>query len=252
VDRRPLGATGMRVSPIGFGAVKIGRNQSLKYPDPFELPSDLEVGQLLNGVLDAGINLIDTAPAYGTSEERIARAIGHRRSEYLLCTKAGEAFADGCSTFDFRGTAIRRSVESSLHRLRTEAVDILLLHSDGRDLEIQPHGDAVETLLALRAAGLVRAVGLSAKTVDGARAALGWADVVMVEYHPEDRAQEPVIAEAAAAGVGVLVKKALASGRLAPDAALRFVLANPGVSSVVVGSLSLAHVLANLAVSSER
>jgi len=239
----------MLVSPIGFGAVKIGRNQAVKYSAAYDLPSDLEVGRLLNGVLDAGINLIDTAPAYGTSEERIARAVGHRRGEFLLCTKAGESFHDGHSTFDFSGAALRRSVEASLRRLRTEAVDILLLHSGGQDLEIQRQGDTVETLVALRETGLARAVGLSAKTVEGARAALAWADVLMVEYHAEDRVQEPVMAEAHAAGVGVLVKKALASGRLAPEAALRFVLANPGVSSAVVGSLNLAHVLANVAAS---
>lgn len=242
MDTRVLGREGPLVSPIGFGAVKIGRNTGVKYPARYDLPSDAEATRLLNGVLDLGINLIDTAPAYGLSEERIGAAIGHRRAEYLLSTKAGERFEDGSSTFDFRGAAIRASVAASLRRLRTDHVDILLLHSDGRDLALQTETDAVETLVALRAEGRTRRIGLSGKTAEGARAALAWADVLMVPYHLEDRSHEAVISEAAAAGVGVLVKKALASGRHDPEAALHFVLGNPGVSSVVVGSLSLAHI----------
>jgi len=226
--------------------VKIGRNTALKYPSTFVLPSDAEVTRLLNGVLDLGINLIDTAPAYGLSEERIGAAIGHRRAEYLLSTKAGERFEGGTSTFAFGGPAIRASVAASLRRLGTDHVDILLLHSDGRDVAIQAETDAVETLVALRTEGVARRIGLSGKTPEGARAALAWADVLMVPYHLEDRSHEAVIAEAAAAGLAVLVKKALGSGRLPAEAALQFVLANPGVSSTIVGSLNLEHLRENV------
>jgi len=252
VDQRPLGRGGPLACPVSYGAVKIGRNQGVKYPAPFALPSDLEVERLLNGVLDLGINLIDTAPAYGSSEGRVGRAIGHRRHEYLLSTKAGEEFEAGVSRYDFRGTALRASLHTSLQRLRTDHVDLLLLHSDGNDLVVQRDTDAVDTLIALRGEGLARRIGLSGKTVEGARAALAWADVLMVEYHLDDCRHEAVIAEAAAGGVGVLVKKALASGRHDPAAAIRFALANPGVSSVVVGSLSLEHLRANLAEAGQR
>jgi aryl-alcohol dehydrogenase-like predicted oxidoreductase len=247
MDRRSLGRYGPLVSPIGFGAVKIGRTLGLKYPAFHALPSESEATQLLNGVLDLGINLIDTAPAYGSSEERIGRAIGHRREEYVLSTKAGEAFADGQSTFDFSGVAIRRSLEASLRRLRTDRVDLLLLHSDGRAGERPDATEAVEALLALRSAGMARLVGLSAKTTDGARAALGWADVLMVEYHQGNETNAGVIAAAHAAGIGVLVKKGLGSGHLAATEALRFAMAPAGVSSVVVGSLNLEHLAENLA-----
>lgn len=248
MDRRPLGRGGPLVSPVGFGAVKIGRNTAVKYPSGYDLPSEPQVAQLLNGVLDLGINLIDTAPAYGSSEERIGRAVGHRRTEFVLCTKAGEQFDQGHSRFDFSGSAIRRSLEESLRRLRTDRADVLLLHSDGRDLEILEHTDAVETLLALRSAGLARQVGLSGKTVAGARAALAWADVLMVPYNLEDPSHAAVIEEAHRAGVGVLVKKGLGAGRLVAAEALPFALAPAGVSSVVVGSLSLAHLRENLGV----
>ena len=103
----------------------------------------------------------------------------------------------------------------------------------------------------LRAEGIVRAIGFSGKDVEGAAAALDWADAIMVEYHLENRAHEPVIAQAAAAGVGVVVKKGLASGHLSPADAIRFVLANPDVSSVLVGSLSLEHLEENVRVAEE-
>ena len=79
-------------------------------------------------------------------------------------------------------------------------------------------------------------------------AALEWADALMVEYHLNDRTHEAVIAEAAARGIGVVVKKGLASGTLAAEASIAFVLANPGVTSLVVGALSLDHFRANVAV----
>ena len=237
------------VSPLGYGAFKIGRNVGTKYPHGYELPSEEETGRLLNAVIDLGINYIDTAPAYGVSEERIGRAIAHRRGEIVLSTKVGETFHDGRSTYDFRAKAVRRSVRGSLQRLHTDVIDLVFIHSDGNDLAILEQTDAVATLLELRARGEVRAVGLSAKSIEGARAALGWADAVMVEYHLDDRSHAGVIAEAAAADVGVVVKKGLAAGHLDPAEAVRFVLATPGVGSLLVGTLSLEHLRENIRVS---
>ena len=251
MNLRPLGRTGLAVSPLGFGAFKIGRNRNVKYPTNYDLPDDRAVERLLNGVLDAGINLIDVAPAYGLAEERIGLAIGHRRDEYVLCTKVGETFAidgDGrpVSTYDFRAANIRTSVEQSLKRLRTDVLDVLLLHSDGRDLFILRETDAVATLMQLKEDGLVRHIGLSGKTAAGHSAALDWADVIMAEYHAGNRGEEVVLTEAAAAGVGVLVKKGLAAGHLEPGPAIRFVLSNPDVSSLVVGGLNLDHIRENI------
>jgi aryl-alcohol dehydrogenase-like predicted oxidoreductase len=244
---RALGRTGFSLSPIGFGAFKIGRNQKTKYAAAYELPGDDQVALLLNGLLDLGINYIDTAPAYGRSEERIGRAIAGRRSEFVLATKVGETFEGGASTYDFSAAAIHGSVERSLTRLKTPTIDVLLLHSDGRDVWIQSQTDAVPTLQQLKQKGLVRAIGLSGKTVEGAQQALDWADVVMVEYHLRDRSHEALIAAAGSRGIGVVVKKGLASGELPADQAIRFVLDDPHVTSLVVGGLSLDHFRANLA-----
>lgn len=243
---RPLGRSGLRVSPIGFGGFKIGRNEKTKYPTTYDLPNDSAVAALLNGLLDLGIKYIDTAPAYGTSEDRIGRLISNRRSEFVLGTKVGETFEGGVSTYDFSSAALRESVERSLRRLRTDVLDVLLLHSDGRDSWIQRDTEAVAVLRDFKKRGLVRAIGLSGKTVEGARLALDWADVLMIEYHLDDRSHADVIAEAARRGIGIVVKKGLASGRLPAEEAIRFVLANPDIASLVVGGLNLEHYRANL------
>jgi aryl-alcohol dehydrogenase-like predicted oxidoreductase len=248
VVHRRLGRSDHLVSPIGFGAFKIGRNEGIKYPAPYDLPDEAAVARLLNAVLDLGINYVDTAPAYGLSEQRIGRAVAHRRSEYVLSTKVGETRQAGRSTYDFSSAAVRASVERSLRHLGTDAVDLLYIHSDGNDLAILERTDAVPTLEALRSAGMVRAIGLSAKTVEGARAALTWADALMVEYHLDDPSAAAVIAEAAAADVGVVVKKGLASGHLDPAESVRFVLGTAGVASLVVGSLSIDHLKDNVRV----
>lgn len=246
MDQRRLGSHGPLVGPIGFGAFKIGRNEQTKYGTDYPLPDDEAVSHLLNELLDMGVNYIDTAPAYGLSEERIGRAVGHRRSEFTLSTKIGEVFENGVSTYDFSAAAIELSIERSLRRLRTEVLDCVFIHANADDLAILRDTPAVATLQRLRDRGVTRQIGLSAKTVAGAHESLGWADVLMVEYHLEDRSQEAVIAAAHAAGLGVVVKKALASGRLPPAEGLRFVLGNPGVTTTVIGTLNVNHMRANL------
>jgi aryl-alcohol dehydrogenase-like predicted oxidoreductase len=238
----------LSVSPIGFGAFKIGRNQGIKYPASYDLPDDAASDRLLNEIVDLGVTYIDTAPAYGLSEDRIGRALSHRRDELTISTKVGETFTDGASNYDYSAKAVRRSVERSLSRLRTDVLDVLLLHSDGHDLEILQETDAVPALLDVKQRGLARAIGLSGKTVKGARAALAWADVLMVEFHLNDRSHEAVITEAAEHGVGIVVKKGLAAGHLSAEEAIRFVLGNPAVGSLVVGGLNLDHVRANIAI----
>lgn len=245
--RRKLGNTGLSAGIIAFGAFKIGRNEQIKYPAGYDLPDEQAAGRLLNAVLDLGIDLIDTAPAYGLSEQRIGHHISHRRKEFLLSTKAGETFAGGRSIYDFSREALADSIRRSLERLRTDAVDFLFIHSDGDDLRILTTTDAVDVFHQTKKAGLARFIGMSAKTVEGARRALAWADAIMVEYHPHDTRFEPVIAEAAAAGAAVFIKKPLASGRIAPGEAIPFLLKNPGVSTIVVGALDPEHLRQNIA-----
>lgn len=242
---RPLGNTGASISALGFGAFKIGRNQQIKYSKAYELPDDATTERLLNSVLDLGINHIDTAPAYGISEERIGQFLAHRRSEFLLSTKIGETFENGASTYDYSRDSLEASLERSLKRLKTDVLDLVLIHSNGDDETIQNETDTVELLQSFQQAGKIRWIGLSGKTPAGATAALDWADVLMLEYHLEDRSHAAVIQTAAEQGIGVIVKKGLASGHLPAADAISFVLRNPGVSNLVVGGLNLDHIRTN-------
>lgn len=249
MEMRPLGSTGIMVSLLGLGTVKIGRNEGVKYPKGFDLPDDASVIGLLEQARALGITLIDTAPAYGRSEERLGQLlprIGSGRADWVIATKAGEWFEDGRSRFDFSAPAIIASVETSLRRLRTDYLDVVLLHSDGVDEAGDRFLPAAEALDGLKRRGLIRASGFSGKTPDGARRMLDCADVMMLTYNPGYTGDLPVIAEAAAAGKGVLIKKALASGHAAdPALALRMAAAIAGVSSIVVGTLSPANLRAN-------
>lgn len=254
MELRPLGATGLRVSPLGLGTVKFGRNQGVKYPRPFELPSDRDILALLETAWDLGLNLLDTAPAYGASEERLGRLLRQCRRDWVIITKVGEEFDDGVSRFDFSAAATRTSVERSLRRLGLETLDAVLIHSNGDDLGVLEREAVLPTLLDLKQTGLVRAVGMSSKTVGGGLRAVECCDVVMVTYNLSERAEWPVIRAARAAGKGVLVKKGLRSGHLdramgidPVRASMALIFAEPGVSSVVVGTLNPAHLRANAA-----
>ena len=243
---RRLGQTGMEVSPLGFGAFKIGRNQGTKYAADYELPGDEQVNTLVAGLLAMGVTLCDTAPAYGCSESRLGQGLDQYDASPVVSTKVGEEFLNGQSTYDYSEESTRRSVIRSCERLHREMLDVVLVHSHGDDLSILRETTVVRTLQALKDEGRIRAVGFSGKTVEGAKAALEWADVLMVEYHAEDRSHHDVISAASDRGVGVLVKKGLASGRLPADEAIAFVLGHPGVSSLVIGTLSLDHFAANI------
>ena len=241
---RPLGRTGLSLSVLGFGAFKIGRNQKTRYPRGYDLPDEGAVERLLRTALEAGVRYFDTAPAYGVSEERLGRLLP-REPGVVVSTKVGEEFERGESRYDFADAAVRASVDRSRRRLGVEALDLVWVHSDGQDLRVLRETGVAPTLQELRDRGVVRGVGFSGKTVEGAREALGWADAVMVEYHARDSSHDGVMREALARGVAVVVKKGLASGTLDPREAIPFVLGHSGVSSLVVGGLDEGHLRLN-------
>jgi aryl-alcohol dehydrogenase-like predicted oxidoreductase len=239
---RPLGRTGISVSPIGLGTVKLGRNTDVKYPGGFALPGDDEVDTLLMTAITSRITLIDTAPAYGESETRLGSRLRKLRGSVVICTKAGETYQDGRSTFDFSPAAIRASLESSLARLSTDHVDILLLHSDGRD--VANLRLALPALRELKTEGKTRAIGISAKTQEGILEAIATLDVVMAPFSAADPSLKMALEMAHDAGLGVLAVKGLDSGRAAdPAGAVRFVLRQTFVDCLVVGTLSVQHLL---------
>ncbi|MBY0313781.1 MAG: aldo/keto reductase [Phycisphaerales bacterium] len=276
MEQRPLGNTGLMVSPIGLGTVKLGRNRGVKYPggEGFALPSDDQATELLHIASELGVNLIDTAPAYGESERRLGELMKRSawfggRDRWVICTKVGEEFdsQSAASTYDFSAMAVKASVERSMRRLGVDVLDVVLVHSDGRDEWILESSGAMDALRELRRRGLVRAIGLSAKGVDGGLASVrkseGACDVVMLTYNARERAEGVVIDAARPRGVGVLVKKGLLSGhidevmsRMPPEikaqtddpveASMRLVLGRRGVHSMIVGTSSAAHLADNV------
>jgi aryl-alcohol dehydrogenase-like predicted oxidoreductase len=253
LPRRCLGRTGLEVGVLGLGTVKFGRNQGVKYPRGFALPGDAAVRDLLALAADLGINLIDTAPAYGSSEERLGRLLPGPRERWVLGTKVGEEFRDGASRHDFSPEAVRASVERSLRRLRTDWLDLVLVHSDGADLDIIERSGALETLAELKRAGKLRAFCMSTKTLAGGLRAAECCDVLMVTWNLDHEHEVPVIDRCLELGTGVLIKKALASGHAAAGggdpvrAAFARLLAHPGVGSLVVGTIDPDHLRANVA-----
>ncbi len=254
MQKNQLGNTGIEVSAIGLGTVKFGRNQGVKYPNSFELPDDKAIRQLLHCARDLGINLLDTAPAYGSSEERLGTLLKGCRQEWVLATKVGEEFIDGNSYFDFTPEHTAMSVKRSLQRLKTDYLDIVLVHSDGNDVYNIGHFGILECLQDLKQQGLIRAFGMSIKTIEGGLLAVAKSDVVMVTYNPLHVEEQPVIAQAYAANKGVFIKKSLESGHIEklqnadPVAfALQFILQEPGISSIIVGTLNQKHLEHNVA-----
>jgi aryl-alcohol dehydrogenase-like predicted oxidoreductase len=252
VQYRELGKTGLRVSLLGLGAVAFGRTVGLKYAATPRLPSMHDLSELLAVARDAGVNLVDTAPAYGVSEERLGESLTGRRDEWVLCTKVGEIFEAGTSRWNFSPEHTRGSVHESLRRLRTDRLDVVLIHSNGDDLEIIRSLGTLQMLAQLKQEGSIRAFGMSHKTIAGGLRAAECCDVVMATLSASATAELGVVEHARKLGCGVLVKKPLDSGKSASDdevrrCALQYVANVAGVSSIVIGTTNPAHLLANAA-----
>lgn len=249
--KRVLGQTGIDVSVLGLGTVKFGRNQEVKYPSSFSLPSDQDIIELLDQAQGLGINLLDTAPAYGSSEQRLGRLLTNR-DKWVICTKVGEEFINGKSFYDFSEKHLQYSIERSLRNLNTDYLDIVLVHSDGRDMHIIDSTDCLPTLMNLKRKGLIRAVGMSTKSVDGGLKAAELSDVVMATYNPSAVSDAEVIRYAKSLNKGVLIKKAFNSGHNCADEEnsieknLSFALSPAGVSSIIIGTISPKHLQENV------
>lgn len=275
MQKRKLGSTDIEISPLGLGTVKFGRNQGVKYPQGFELPDEAFLADFLALAKELGINTLDTAPAYGLSEERLGRLLKGQRQDWVIVGKAGEEFEDEVSSYHFSPEHFEMSLERSLKRLDTDYIDVLMLHSDGNDVDNL--SDAIlEIMQDFKTRGLVRAIGASTKTVEGGIKCLEHMDVVMAMYNPVETAEKPVLDYAAKHHKGVLLKKVLASGHInklssrrkpgpasqeAPDPvlqrddevindpvqhAMNFAFAHPGTTGVIIGTINPENLKANV------
>jgi aryl-alcohol dehydrogenase-like predicted oxidoreductase len=155
VEQRAFGDTGLTVSALGLGGGQIGEAWI----------DDATAARVLHAALDAGIRLIDTARGYGMSEERIGRHLGARRDGVVVVTKVGY---DVEGAADWTAAAVTGGIERALRTLRTDALDVALLHSCS--LETLQQGEVIDALDAARDAGKIRVPGYS-----GENAELEWA-----------------------------------------------------------------------------
>lgn len=251
MNKRELGQTGIQISPLGLGTVKFGRDQQVKYPWSFEIPGDQAVLELLSLSRELGINLLDTAPAYGNSEERLGKLLTNRQ-DWVIVSKVGEAFENGQSHFDYSAQTTRKTIQTSLKKLNTDYLDVVLVHSDGNDQQVIEQEDVLETLHKLKQEGLIRAIGLSTKTTAGGLWTVENTDVVMATRNSSDHTDDAVLDRALELNKGVVIKKGLQSGHADSKAggggiaeALSYVFSHQAVSCLIAGTINPHHLAQN-------
>ncbi|HMP89718.1 MAG TPA: aldo/keto reductase [Kiritimatiellia bacterium] len=262
MESRAYGKSGFQVSVVGLGAGHIGSEHA----------DDKAVDQLLNGALDAGVTLIDTARGYGLSEERIGRFISHRRREFILSTKVGYG-VNGIP--DWTPAVISAGITNALKLLKTDYLDIVHLHSC--PLDVLKNSDLVNELQNEVTKGRIRVAAYSGEN-DALTYAVhsgAFGGLQCSVNIADQRSTDTILPAAGRAGMGIIAKRPLANMawrfkdrptgeyaetywtrlqemKLDPtpfswtEMALRFAMAIPDVHSCIVGTSNLEHLLKNI------
>jgi aryl-alcohol dehydrogenase-like predicted oxidoreductase len=266
LPKRQLGRTGLEVTTLGYGAMEI-RNL------PGRESSDEQAERILNAVLDAGINYIDTSVDYGDSEERIGRYISQRRSEFYLASKCGcpvgEAASGSRAPHVFTAENVVAGVEQSLRRLQTDYLDLVQFHHSPGRAQLEEGG--LEALQDLQRQGKVRFIGMSGTMPNlSDNIAMGVFDVFQVPYSALQRDHEALIHEASEAAAGIVIRGGVARGDPARERGgfwdkwqeveiddllngmqrteflLRFTISNPDLDTTIVGTTKPDHLSQNV------
>ena len=208
-----LGRTGLEVTQLGYGAMELRGAPRGRAVDA------TDAGRVLNAVLDAGINFIDTSPDYGMSEELIGEHISARRDEFFLASKCGclvdpppREPGQVIPPHEFTPENIRAGVEQSLRRMRTDHLDLVQFHISPSRETLEEHG-AVEALQELRDEGKTRFIGMSGTLPNLTdHIAMGVFDAFQIPYSALEREHEASITAAAAAGAGTIIRGGVARG----------------------------------------
>ena len=277
MEKTDFGKTGLKITRLGLGLAEISRQERSK--------TVAEADRVLNAALDGGINFLDTAACYGRTEELIGTTVAHRRDEYTLATKCGHATDDGdrgvpwTQHKSWTGPAVSEGMDRSLRRLQTDHVDLVQLHSCGVD--VLERGEVIEALVRARDAGKTRFIGYSGDN-EAARWAVesGVFDTLQTSFNlVEQHARTKGLFEVAETQrMGIIIKRPIANGAwgknhspypyadeyfrraqimaqmgVLPDEpedpillAMGFVLAQPEVDTVIVGTHNPSHVLSNI------
>lgn len=275
MPRTLLGKTDLSVSRLGFGAAPIG----------FLATPQGQVNKLVALLLDQGVNLFDTAAMYVDAEDKLGKALQGRRDEAVLISKCGTK-EDGLPGQAWTAELITASIDRSLQRLKTDHLDLTLLHSCG--LDVLEQGEAVEALIKAREAGKTTYIGYSGDNEPSTAAAdMDWVDVIEASVSICDQHNiEHLLPVAQANHVGIIAKRPIANAawnplnkqrgmykqyaktyheRLNamnitphelgyhghteiewPEIALKFTLAIAGVDAAIVGTTSTVNAQANI------
>ncbi|MBD3183609.1 aldo/keto reductase [Candidatus Poribacteria bacterium] len=248
MQKRIFGKTGLEVSIIGFGAIKlpgISKDEAVK---------------IINRALDLGINYIDTARNYRDSEEKVGEVLKDRRNECYVATKSTARDASG----------LTKDLETSLRNLQTDKIDVYQLHtvSDGDTYKkVMAQGGALEAAKKAKAQGKVDHIGITIhRDLDTMRAAIksNEFETLMVAYSPLDQegVEEEIIPMAKEKNMGVVIMKPLSGGllclpepereKLGKDpivvGSLRYVVSNPNVTLAIPGMQRMREVEENVTV----
>ena len=225
-----LGKTGLKVSRMGFGGI------------PIQKIDAAGTRVLMEKLLEAGVNYIDSARGYTVSESYLGEALEGMRDKFIVATKSMARTKE----------AMAKDIETSLANLRTEYIDLYQVHNPSlADLEavIAP-GGALEALLEAKAAGKIGHIGLTAHLTTVFERALDfdWVETVMFPYNIVETQGEALMRRAAEQNVGFVCMKPLAGGAL-EDAtlALRFIAANPDSGVVIPGMYDAKEIAQNQA-----
>ncbi|WP_439481479.1 aldo/keto reductase [Cyclobacterium plantarum] len=263
-----LGNTGISVSEIAFGGVEIGLPYGPGIRNEQEMLNEKEAVHLLRNALDQGINFFDTARMYGKSEELMGEAFRGIRGEVVLCSKCRHLRDASGRLPDPEQLAvlIYQSLEESLKALRTDYLDVWMLHQ--ADLEILQHETVCRVFQDIQKKGWARSIGASTYSVSESERAIrsGIWQVVQLPFNLLDQRQSAVFGLAGDQGVGLVARSVLLRGMLTrrgvhmqaplaeierhiskyrnlaashhmelPEYATRFVLAQPQFAAVLVG-----------------
>ena len=227
-----LGSTGLQVSRLGFGGIPV---QRIDQP---------RTRQLLEAAHKAGINYIDTARAYTVSEEWIGQALQQSglRDEFIIATKCRAITAE----------EMAEELNASLRSLRTDHIELYQFHNpspEDFDRIIAP-GGALEALKSAHAVGIVEHIGVTAHLAATFEKVLACPDIetIMFPYNIVEQQGADLITRCKAAGKAFIAMKPLAGGAIESGRlAIRYTLANPGVTVVIPGMAELRELSQNVA-----
>ena len=243
--KRLLGRTGVEVTQLGYGSM------GLRGPKTWgvRVVGEEDADRFLNLVLDSGINFIDTAPDYGISERRIGDYISSRRDEFFLATKCGCHYMqhEDHLEIDHVWTAdvVKRNLETSLRRLRTDRIDLLQFH--GGDAETLQAAGLIDLMKDFQSQGLVKFIGVSSKQPNlSGLIAMDVFDTIQVPYSCLAPEHHDELTSAAERGLGIIIRGGIAQG--GPDAeiqrpALNEVWERAKLEELLTGDMTRAEML---------